>query len=650
VTIPWARKLEAYVVTEKGESSQSRDSFASQGRRDLGLFVLVVLCTFLTTQVVSCAYYNTFYSARRYHRQAMRAAQQPSKSKSTSGTSTTATPPAAVSSQVSSLLDKAIEKCAKVISVYPKSKWVDDAVFLLGACYYEKREYDKAIKKFSELGMYYPRSPLITRAQFLTGMCYFGKKQYDQSSEILSKFVKDYPHSQDRETALYSLGEAYFDKKMYVEALPYYKLLAQDKKSRLYFETLSRIGECYFETAKYDSARVTFSTVVKGSPDDEQVLDALIKIGESCDSEKNFDGALKNYEEALGLAKDFGKTAVVRLKMAAVIAQKGDHKKAIEMYKSVVDEFPRTIQASEAQFRVGYIYEVNLEDLESASTAYERVKEHSSRSEFASLAELRSRGLAKLKEFNQAVQASEGEKAAESAFLIAELSLFQLGKPDKAIERYLSVEKEFPLTSLAPKSAYAAGYVFLHVKQDTASAVETFKRIIERFPESEYTAAAEEILTKLGVELPEKRPVEPISHGISEQKKPVEEGKIPEEDKSLEVGQPTEGKELSGGEKSAVAGKPQGEGTPQEGARTPEGVKPPGEAKGSGVAADSLRSEIVPGEAKESGAAADSLRSETVSGEAKESGAAADSLRSETVSGEAKGSEVPADSLRNETR
>jgi TolA-binding protein len=423
----------------------------------------------------------------------MRAAQQPAKSTSTS---TTTASSATVSSQVSTLLDKSIEKCAKVISVYPKSKWVDDAIFLLGACHYQKHEYDKSIQKFNELNMYYPKSPLIPRAQFLTGMCYFGKNEYDQSSQILERVLKEYPHFEDRETALYTLGEASFEKKKYVEALPYYRLVAGNKKSKLYLGTLSRIGECYFEIAKYDSARTSFSAVVAGSRDDEQVLDALIKIGDSYASEKNFDATTKSYEKTLGLAKEFGKAAVVRLKMASVVAQNGDYKKAIEMYQSVVDEFSRTIQASEAQFRIGYIYEVNLEDFESASAAYDKVKEHSSRSEFASLAALRSKGVAKLKEFSRAVETSEGEKAAESAFLIAELSLFQLGKPDKAIEKYLSVERDFPTTSFAPKSAYAAAYVFLSMKQDTASAVEVFKRIIERFPNSAYAAAAREVLAK----------------------------------------------------------------------------------------------------------------------------------------------------------
>lgn len=78
----------------------------------------------------------------------MRAAQQSARSKTTPAAGA---PQTGVSGQASAFLDKAIEKCAKVISVYPKSKWVDDAILMLGECYYQKHDYDKAMRKFSEL-------------------------------------------------------------------------------------------------------------------------------------------------------------------------------------------------------------------------------------------------------------------------------------------------------------------------------------------------------------------------------------------------------------------------------------------------------------------------------------------------------------------
>ena len=59
------------------------------------------------------------------------------------------------------------------------------------------------------------------------------------------------------------------------------------------------------------------------------------------------------------------------------------------------------------------------------------------------------------------------------------------------------------MTSYAPKSAYAAAYVMLTVKADTALAVETYMRILDDFSRTEYAVAAREVLGALGIETAE---------------------------------------------------------------------------------------------------------------------------------------------------
>ncbi len=473
-----------------------RPGLPRPGLRAAGTVVAVLLTAALAT---SCAYYNTFFFARRYYNQAVRANRQPTKP-GPGGSSQSA----GISGQTSSLLDKSIEKCAKVITFYPRSKWVDDAIYLMGRCYYLKQDYDRALKKFAELPVYYPKSEFVPNSAFMVGLCAYGKKEYDQSIQVLHKALLEYPRAgqSERASALFTLGEAYWQKKNYAEALVNYKLLAGGgKKSEFYFKSLLKTGQCYFELAHYDSARMSFSSVVREDSNDDEVLEALIKIGDSHAAEKNLDSAARSYQEALVLAEDFGRVPVVRIKMADVELAKENYEKAIELYRSVVTEFPRTPFASEAQFRMGYIYEVYMEDLDQAGQAYDKVKEHLAKSEFASQAELRGKGLARLKESGRRPGASEADKAAEPDFLLAELSLFQLGKPDKAIEKYLSVERDFPKSVYAPKSAFAAAYAFLHMKHDTASAVETGRRVIEKFPNTEYAEAAGGMLKSLNVEM-----------------------------------------------------------------------------------------------------------------------------------------------------
>jgi len=81
-------------------------------RSDVLLSILLVL--FLGS---SCAYYNTFYNARKSYESAITlAAMNPDHPVSTE----------------EDLLDEAISGAVKVLTVYPESRWVDDAQLLLG--------------------------------------------------------------------------------------------------------------------------------------------------------------------------------------------------------------------------------------------------------------------------------------------------------------------------------------------------------------------------------------------------------------------------------------------------------------------------------------------------------------------------------------
>ncbi|MBN1433954.1 hypothetical protein JW921_04285, partial [Candidatus Fermentibacterales bacterium] len=76
-------------------------------------------CLLLVCGVVAagCAYYNTFYNARTSYEQARKLAREN---------------PEHPSAPEAELLTSAIYGAGKVISVYPESRWVDDAQLLIG--------------------------------------------------------------------------------------------------------------------------------------------------------------------------------------------------------------------------------------------------------------------------------------------------------------------------------------------------------------------------------------------------------------------------------------------------------------------------------------------------------------------------------------
>lgn len=75
------------------------------------------------------------------------------------------------------------------------------------------------------------------------------------------------------------------------------------------------------------------------------------------------------------------------LKQLAMIAQqKGDMRGAISHYNRLLENYPASDQADEAQFMIAFIYEEYLHDLEQARLAYQRVIDEYPNSELAASA------------------------------------------------------------------------------------------------------------------------------------------------------------------------------------------------------------------------------------------------------------------------
>ena len=96
--------------------------------KKFALIFTVILFSF------SCAYYNTFYLARKDFNKAEENRRN--------------TPNPQVQT---ALYTEAIKKASKLLEFYPKSKWVDDALLLIGKSYYYQAEFTKAERKFREL-------------------------------------------------------------------------------------------------------------------------------------------------------------------------------------------------------------------------------------------------------------------------------------------------------------------------------------------------------------------------------------------------------------------------------------------------------------------------------------------------------------------
>ena len=141
------------------------------GPRILGIVLLVASA--------GCAYYNTFYLAKKYYREGAKAQEH----------SLTDAP----SPEAATKFDLVIRQCNKVLTDYSKSKYVDDASYLMGAAMYGKGDYDNAIQRLADFQTKFPKSPYVADARFMEGLSYYRRKDYDIADSILQDVEVQFP-------------------------------------------------------------------------------------------------------------------------------------------------------------------------------------------------------------------------------------------------------------------------------------------------------------------------------------------------------------------------------------------------------------------------------------------------------------------------
>lgn len=128
------------------------------------------------------AYYNTFYNAQHAFETGVKALEKQDQPIDRDRYLPLFTSPS--SSAAGKEFENAIKKSADVLRSHPTSRWVDDALLLIGKSYYYQRNYVGAIQKFNEVIQL--ASPLEDEARFWLARTLIASSDYDQATEHLT--------------------------------------------------------------------------------------------------------------------------------------------------------------------------------------------------------------------------------------------------------------------------------------------------------------------------------------------------------------------------------------------------------------------------------------------------------------------------------
>jgi tetratricopeptide (TPR) repeat protein len=194
-----------------------------------------------------------------------------------------------------------------LISSFPKSIYIDDAVFENANLYLLSEEYPAAIKEFSLLISNYPRSIYIRKARLNKALALFNSKMDDEALAEIKILITDYPNSEEAKEGLVLVknilvnkgeSDAYLE---FIKVLPNIVVSASTQDSLSYEAAFN-----LYKAKEYPKAAKSFGNYITKFPGGYFILKANYFKAESESILKNHDAALINYEYvANALRSDF---------------------------------------------------------------------------------------------------------------------------------------------------------------------------------------------------------------------------------------------------------------------------------------------------------------------------------------------------------
>lgn len=321
------------------------------------------------------AYYNTYYNAEKNFRAGLEKVQsQPFEIDPREPVRIHRAPNQAGNSDFA----KAIDKGAKILRRFPRSKWVDDALLLIGKSYYYRGEFYPALKKFEELRSATDLPAMQQRAIIWKARTFLDLKRYREGVRFLQQELQGYPGSWSMERK----GEI---QALLGEHLAMLQNWAQAEgvlsSAVLFINKRELLGRTYFlhgqvleRWKRYSEAYVSFTRVTENFPGFEYTFWAQMKQADVARKDGNMKLALAIYNEMRKDDKNFERIEQLKFEIARTLEMKGEVGEAEKRYKQLLNEEDRGNTRKlkgKIYFRLGKIYSESYSNFGKAAAYFD---------------------------------------------------------------------------------------------------------------------------------------------------------------------------------------------------------------------------------------------------------------------------------------
>jgi len=319
----------------------------------------------------NCAYYNTFYNAEKYYKEAEVIINDSKKDNNE------------IPQQAKKLLSQSIEKSQKVLDKFPNSKYIDDSYFLIGKSSFIKGDFNYSEKYFRKLVNEFPNSNFQIESKLWISYTLLKNNYIDSSFNYISN-IKDI-NLNDSQSYLKNLvlAEISLSKNKRIEAYDFFERAIEfsrsnSRKSSMY-ERLVTISEKNKDLDKliYFLDRLNFY-----SKNEELKHDSKLKWLKYNRELGNLD-LVRSEINTLLTRSDYEKIFLsLELEKIKILISESKNDLAKNNLLYIVENNSKKEETAESYYLLGLHYLTNEWDLDKSKEYFSNVKSEYSRSIF----------------------------------------------------------------------------------------------------------------------------------------------------------------------------------------------------------------------------------------------------------------------------
>lgn len=231
-----------------------------------------------------------------------------------------------------------IELLNRLITGFPESQYLDDALYEQGRAFVQLEDNDNAVKRYSLLVQRYPESPLSRRAANEIGLLYYQNDKYNEAIAAYKKVISTYLGSEEARLAQRDLKSIYIDLNRvddymaFVSTIPGGANFDVNERDSLTYVAAERV----YMRGNITEAKNSFVRYLQSFPQGAFSVDAHYYLGLIDYNEKNYTGAVSHLDKVIEYPDN--KFSGEAMAMCADIAyREKEYEKSLGLYKRMAD-------------------------------------------------------------------------------------------------------------------------------------------------------------------------------------------------------------------------------------------------------------------------------------------------------------------------